>query len=434
MTTGASPPCPQRGPSIGVDVFLLWMILLLPSTGLILAHASSMTLGLFGASIIVLATELLTARRLRTGLTWRAGGLRTATFIVAGVLLQAVVLTIVWHQVDWARLVGSLIVTLVVLVAAACMRDRLLRHSSADVTRILAWTAWMLVALALRSLVGPPVFAPITHPRPVVVFAEPSHFALAFVPFAGFFIVQLRRWRRWAVVIGTIALALVLQSTTLLAGLLMLLVTCLRWRQTLVVLSLCVLVGAVANFDPSYIVDRLVFSEEVHNVSNLVLLQGWERAWLALIETDGLGLGFQQFGVWGPMGEVQDLILAVGGENLNLSDGGTTASKLVAEFGVVGIGLLLGWFVWWWRASRLLRLALKGPRQPAAVVFMKVCVVAIGVELWVRGVGYLSPGLFLLGLIAAGRSVRILPPLLHPWPEPASPAAVVSVPEAGASI
>jgi hypothetical protein len=264
----------------------------------------------------------------------------------------------------------------------------------------------MLVAFAIRSIIGPPVFTPLNHPQPIVVFTEPSHFALAFLPFVGFFFVQLRGRRRWAVIVGALALSLLLKSTTLLVGILMILMSSLKWRQLVASLALCVGAALVANFDGAYIANRIVFSENMPNLSNLVLLQGWERAWLALQETNGLGLGFQQFGVWGPMGNVQDLIFAMAGDNLNMNDGGTTASKLVAEFGIFGIGLLFGWIVWWRQASSFLRTALRGREQPAVLVFMNVSIVTLGVELWVRGVGYFSIGVFLLGLIVAGRPVQ----------------------------
>jgi hypothetical protein len=388
-----------------LDLLQWWAVLLLPSTGLMLGNATSMTLGMFVASVLVLLVELARMRRLK----WRAGRLRVGTVALVFIILHAFVLTLVWWQVDWGRLLGSLFVSVLVLWAAACIRNRLLHYSDDRILRIIGWTTVLLGALAMRSMFGLPVFPPITHPRPVVVFIEPSHFALAFIPFSGFFIVYWRGLRRWAMIIGTLVLALLLQSTTLIAGMLLLLLTCLEvWRFCLFLL-ICAIAALAANFDASYFIDRIVFSEDLQNLSNVVLLHGWERALLSIRDTCGLGLGFQQFGIWGPIGELQDLILAMAGGDLNLNDGGTTASKLVAEFGVIGIALLVGWFIWWWRAARLLRSTIRGVRQPAIIVFMSVCIVAIGVELFVRGVGYISPGLFLFGFAFVSKPFRITP-------------------------
>lgn len=401
---------------IAIDTLLIWLVVLLPSTGMMLFHAGSMSSGLLVACLAILAIEAASFGRIRTDLCLNSRPVRALA--VVGVLLvaHALVVSVLFGGVDWVRLLGSLVMVAIVLLAAACVRYRLVRHSSDEVHRILVWTGVMMTLLAARSLVGSPVFPPVTHPRPVVVFIEPSHFALSFIPFVGYMIVQARGRARVALAVAAVALGLVLGSTTLLAGLVMMLVTCLPWWQSAAFAVVAAAVGVGVGFDASFIVNRIVFSDDVRNLSNLVLLQGWERAWLTLVETHGLGVGFQQFGVWGPIGEIQELIAAITGDYLNLNDGGTTASKLVGEFGVVGVGVVAAFLAWWWRLSASMRQALRGRREPSLNVFAAVCVIAIAVELFVRGVGYLSMGLFLFGLVFAG------PPL-----QAKAPAAAVAV-------
>jgi hypothetical protein len=112
------------------------------------------------------------------------------------------------------------------------------------------------------------------------------------------------------------------------------------------------------------------YSTEDSNLSTLVLYWGYERAYKNTINTYGLGLGLQQLGIYGDQGSFKKLIileqgcpdnvtiiakkkvitcraaLELGNINLNLPvagefDGSNNFSKLVSEFGIFGIILIL---------------------------------------------------------------------------------------------
>lgn len=368
-----------------------------------------MASGLLIACLLILLTEGFTHPRILLGLNLPLHQLPAMGAVVLLILLHAVLVHILGGAVDWLRLLGSMVFILLVLLAAACMRRRLKRLRPADVHRLLMYTTLMLTAMALRSLVGEPVFPPLYHHAPVVVFIEPSHFSLAYVPFIGYAIVQARGMRRWLIVLAAVILALALKSTTLLAALLLILLVCQPFWKALAFVVIGAGVAVALNFDTSYYINRIVISDDVQNLSNLVLLQGWERAFLVLEDSTGLGLGFQQFGVYGPMGSLQEVIYGLNDDYLNLYDGGSSASKLVAEFGLVGIVLLLAYLIWLLRTASGLQRMLRGKPQPALAVFLPMCLVAIGVELFIRGVGYLSPGLFLFGLMVMGAAPRPSP-------------------------
>ncbi|MFT8211578.1 MAG: hypothetical protein ACMZI0_15200 [Symbiopectobacterium sp.] len=57
---------------------------------------------------------------------------------------------------------------------------------------------------------------------------------------------------------------------------------------------------------------------------------------MALFDTYGLGLGFQMAGTNG-VGEYGYKIYVLSGMDLNRFDGGFLASKIVSEFGVIGV-------------------------------------------------------------------------------------------------
>jgi hypothetical protein len=89
-----------------------------------------------------------------------------------------------------------------------------------------------------------------------------------------------------------------------------------------------------------YYSSRIDFSKSNENLSALVFLSGWERAFLNFIETTGIGIGFQQLGYSGAIGQSRLILESIGLGGLNLYDGGSLASKLISETGILGIILL----------------------------------------------------------------------------------------------
>jgi hypothetical protein len=216
-----------------------------------------------------------------------------------------------------------------------------------------------------------------------------------------------RRRTQW-LLIGTAALlAGLLQNLTMVAGILIVAALLLR-HASLVFAMLIVAIGAFT-LDITYYSERLTLSPDSANFSVLVFLQGWENAVLNFQETHGLGVGFQQFGIAGSVGEIADKIAAMlEGDYINLLDGGSTATKLIGEFGVFGIAALLAYFTVVLRGVAYIRAA---QRRPAAErdyrrIFFYSLIISYTFELTIRGVGYFSSGGFLAvaALIAIYRS------------------------------
>jgi hypothetical protein len=94
-----------------------------------------------------------------------------------------------------------------------------------------------------------------------------------------------------------------------------------------------------------YVIDRIIFSPNTTNLSALVFMSGFERAYETLASGYIVGMGFQQMGFIGPAGHFIDSITQItNGNQLNLYDGGTLASKLIVEFGLFGVAFLLAYF------------------------------------------------------------------------------------------
>jgi hypothetical protein len=100
----------------------------------------------------------------------------------------------------------------------------------------------------------------------------------------------------------------------------------------------------------------------------------------------------------------------MGGSYLSLLDGGSTATKVIAEFGVLGIIMLLAYARLVFRGISYIRAAQSAPARDRdkRVIFFQALVISYSLELLVRGVGYFSPGGFLalVALISLHRLSR----------------------------
>jgi hypothetical protein len=135
----------------------------------------------------------------------------------------------------------------------------------------------------------------------------------------------------------------------------------------------------------AYFTDRLDFSATTLNLSNLVYVQGWEQIQESLGWTSGWGVGFQQMGFRETEAAAARLIrFIMGGDDLNVLDGGFVFAKIVSEFGVFGVLLTVIFLV---EAARCIR-ALRAQRGGAAATLASCIVVSYGIDMFVRGTGY----------------------------------------------
>lgn len=179
----------------------------------------------------------------------------------------------------------------------------------------------------------------ISESKTLFLFKEPSHFALSFLPILLF---KISNGKKIVFLILSFYIALFFQNLTLLVGLLLIIYLIYR-KSIFSILFICCSLLLITSlfFDFSYFLSRIDFSDENNNLSTLVFLSGWERAYENLFNTYGLGIGFQQLGYRGYLDSYQDVIFKLmNGSYLNLYDGGTTASKLISEIGLVGLLLL----------------------------------------------------------------------------------------------
>ena len=262
---------------------------------------------------------------------------------------------------------------------------------------------YVLLLTALVTILG---YRALGNPSAVGFFSENSHYAMSFLPFL-LYIVVVSSWRKkWFLLFMSFFVVLNLQSITLLFGVITVTIFSLRVRQLvfLSIIAISILMVAMNYMDFEYYSARLNLMNP--NISMLSFLNGWERAYLNLKDSYGIGIGFQQLGFLGSEGKVFESIRAQGGGDLNLYDGGFTGSKFISEFGILAVMLLMAYSVYFMKSVRWLHeVSMNGGETvDFRKVFFLTCFVMFFIDLFIRGVGYFSASgfLFIASLVWIG--------------------------------
>jgi hypothetical protein len=243
------------------------------------------------------------------------------------------------------------------------------------------------------------VFSYSKYAKAIFPFAEPSHYAITMAPFYIFYITE-KKVKGVIVTILLLIAGLILPSLILLvlSGLMLSMVVLKsKYRLILLVITVTLLFFVIMlTLDKiGYFTERLIIASSSKNLSALVYLQGWEESFNALIDTKGVGLGFQNLGKQSP-GIIAEKINILAGKYKNRSDGGFLAAKLIGEFGIIGllivisvtIRIVISYF-------NLVKFRKIKKERSIKYYFADSVIVAFGFELFLRGYGYFTSGVFL---------------------------------------
>ena len=308
--------------------------------------------------------------------------------LLLGIFCFYLISTIFYIGTDDGRFIGSVMLLLTTSFMSAVFVATLDTLKSDAFHKIiligshfLIFLGYLIVVLNVTS---------IRSSRNMFIFNEPSHYAICLVPFLFYAAYTSKRERNVILyILSGVGFALILKSLTLLVGCLMIIFLC-YGQRLLKLFFLITVAAAMAIFlDLDYFSQRLNMSTDNNNLSTLVFLSGWERAYLSFTETYGFGLGFNQLGIVGPQGELQPLIqtLTDGVSRLNVRDGGSTGSKLIAETGLLGLVLLMFYF---FSSINILKQLIKRRLKSFKDIFFCGVFLIFSIELFVRGMGYFS--------------------------------------------
>jgi hypothetical protein len=219
---------------------------------------------------------------------------------------------------------------------------------------------------------------------------EPSHYAILITPLL-IFVIKNAKFK-FLYLLPSIILTLLIKNATLLVGIILAVLVAYRINIRMLFSAILVFI-LIYNFLPfnhyfSYFIDRftLNYKSDTAKVSVLVYLSGLERAYLSLLDSTFIGLGFNRLGFVGPKGDYQDILSNMGLGDLNLYDGGANAFKLISELGVIGIFILLIYLYYFVKSINIIKSTSLRPYQ----VLLYSYFLAYFIELFVRGVGYFS--------------------------------------------
>ncbi len=317
------------------------------------------------------------------------------------ILIVAMASIAVHHEGELTRQLLSTVVMGVIFVATNSYFRHLESRQDRTLRQIVRFTFYTLCLIGVVGKVI--VFRPGNYAlrSSVFPFPEPSHYALVFAPIACAYMLQFPKRQQAGVAALVLLMGLIYPSVTLIAASVLLLMISLRvWAAILTLVVSCTAVGVVGSGaleqlpQYEYFTDRLGRNDESRSLTFLVYTQGWQQAAIALKETNGIGVGFQRFGQESA-GAVAVRIEEYFGQEYNRKDGSNLGSKIIGEFGLLGLAVCISMVLY--AGYSLLKLRrYEGGRRVR--YFDLVCMSLSGmfiIEVAFRGMSYFSPILYL---------------------------------------
>jgi hypothetical protein len=307
---------------------------------------------------------------------------------------------------DLGRFVGSYIGLSAMFVGSKIFAERIYSQPQSVTSQYTENTLLFMVANSILGILGISFLAHVTH-KPVGIFSEPSHFALALAPLLIYSCIvrtknhqiYLMFFLVWSLVIQNITTLVVV---ALAASLIMKVRLSNFFKVGLVFFGLFVFIS-----ESEYFSSRVGITSGSDNMSVISLLRGWEIAILTIRDTSYWGGGFQQFGKIGLYGELTGKMAVLDLDGLNIFDGASSAAKVTGEFGIFGVLLVIAYILIFIKCFKIVTARHSRYTLNGGQLFLLSCLLSLSVELFFRGIGYFSAGFFLF-FAAAGKFTSIL--------------------------
>ena len=379
-----------------INGILIYFLIITPYIISVLFDTTSLTAG-------VVLSSVLTIFFIKISKNYKSH-FYTILYIVILIFIQLILLLLIGVEINYARLFQSVLVLIIVFTTACYFIGSVKTISDNKIYSILNITFYLIAITPLVSYFFNPLIS-LGYNKPVLIFSEPSQFALIFIPFLLFKILNTNShlYRNFMIVYGLIV-GLYLENLTIFIGIFLVCIITMRLRELSIMLIAAIFAISLSNYDFSYYISRIDFLDDVTNVSTLVYFSGWERAFLQFKNSYGLGVGFQQFGLFGDqLAEMQTALAAYGLDDLNLLDGGTVGAKFIGEFGIFGIFFILAFLYLFFKKFIYLRkIKLNEVKVSELKVFYTSVFCLFIIQIFIRGSGYfaISSAIFIQAIIA----------------------------------
>ena len=301
------------------------------------------------------------------------------------------------------RFLGSILILSLVILSAIFFENYLDTLDDHHFKKLISSIYNFLIFLGFVAF--PFYYFDLLWKKHLFFFSEPSHYSISLAPF--FFYKIFVSKIKFIHITSLILLGLMWGSFTLLVVSLsgVLLVYNLRKNILVNFLIIIILIISVLYLKEKFqfVSDRLYFSTDTNNLSLLSFFSGYERAYLSFFESYGIGMGLQQMGVIGPLGEIQEKIRLIIGDYMNIYDGSSLAPKIIFEFGITGIFVILIYLYYFGKNLIKLRSnSLKSEKE----LFFSLVFISLIIILFGRSASYFTPSMFIftVGLVGINKT------------------------------
>jgi len=319
--------------------------------------------------------------------------------IMSAVTLNILATSVYYQELPSLQQLGGALLAALLILFAGILTFFLRFISIQRLSTYTNFIVFMAIALSMASLALGINMLP--FPKSILFFSEPSHFAMALTPFIIYTILANKRLHSLFIVIPVAILSLRLENLTLLL-LSLVCVIILMLRFQLGILIRFVLAFAIISSFVIFSLNNQYFASRIsldsRNLSSLVYLRGFEASVASLAGPPFVGVGFLSMSLRAQSSPAADLLEQYNLGYLNKNDGGFVAAKILSEFGWPGlIGLIYSTSRSLPKLVYTLKLASQNKATKPDNIFTS-CMVAVLMQLFVRGAGYLGPFLVFAAL------------------------------------
>lgn len=312
-------------------------------------------------------------------------------FVILLLLLHFFVVFFLFEDIDFLRGFLSIVALFLMLIGAFFFSMNILYVSQESFTKLIDFIFICFIIVFVGKYI-PIIQNYNDHLKPVMPFNEPSHYALFFIPVYFFKLYTSQtNTRKYLLFFTGLGIGILLTNLTMILGVFLGAVVTFRNRIFLflfIIVSLFPILGIYV--DLGYFSERILFSKDSNNLSVLVFIQGWQLAYESFFMTKGLGVGFQQLGVVYVKTEVGSVIEKITSvSNVNVSDAGLTAPKIISELGIIGFFLIVYYIFY---SIKLCVNIVKV--DDVKLIFAYVVFISFSIDLFVRGIGYFNAPFF----------------------------------------
>lgn len=372
--------------TLNIGTFVLASISLIPSFFYVTLQLTSLTLG-FIISIVLSLMVFAMNNKSKVHVN----------NIVISVLLTLLILFISSfspYGVAW-KMVSGIILLALTLSLAVLMSNYIKRLSDVKFKNIVVGFSRVLLILGLSSLlIKLNVLNYSVFSKSIFTFYEPSHYATVLGSLLISYLLMVEKVERNIALLFVVMISFITPSLTLLIYLIIFFLV--KNKNILYSILLCMffivclyfIVMMVPDLN-TYFTSRLFFSDDNNNISALVYLQGWAEAYKIFNDGYYFGLGFNMSGANEPSGIAERVYKIVG--IYKNRDGSFIASKLIVDFGLIGLLVVCLYLSSLFKAFLLIK-KISNNKD----LFVNSIILSFSVEMFVRSNSYFTFGLFLL--------------------------------------